>query len=175
MKRKLLILMFFLAYCLSDCSVLDQNSEANTCPPPPVGFTAADLVGTWASGNEDKLILRADGTYKQIMHVSTHPPFNYESDWLPWSMTYSKDGMPYLHLKDMRLCVYWDVIDCQQVGGGKTVWYDFCEKEAVQMPGEGILMVIGPPKGLKLPPSDVSLFPLQGYTEGTISYEFQKS
>jgi hypothetical protein len=92
MKRKLLILLLFLAITLPACDALVQNSKANTCPLPPAGFTKADLIGTWASGSEDTLILRANGTYKQIMNVPTTPRFEYESDWMPWSITYSEDG-----------------------------------------------------------------------------------
>jgi hypothetical protein len=174
MKKGRLILMLFLAYSLSACNTLDQSSKTNTCPLPPAGFTKAELIGTWASGNEDTLILRANSTYKQIMHVPTTPRFDYESDWLPWSITYSEDGMPYLHLRGMRLCKYWDGVDCQQIGGGKESWYDYCKKEWVQMPDEGILIVVGPPKGLKLPPPGFHLAPLTRSTDGTTSYEFQE-
>ena len=73
----------------------------------------------------------------------------------------------------MRLCVYWVGEDCQQLGGGKDIWYDYCKYEWVQMPDEGILLVLGPPKGTKMSPPGFSLVPLQESTEHTTSYEWQ--
>lgn len=54
------------------------------CPPLPETFTEADLVGTWVASyflhDTDTLIVRADGTYKQI-YDDPDAGFRYESDW----------------------------------------------------------------------------------------------
>jgi hypothetical protein len=176
MKRKRLFLLLLLAFFFTSCSNLNQNKSSDSCPLPPSSFTEKDLIGTWKSGipeRNDTLIIKEDGTYKQIIHVET-PVFDYESDWLRWSMSVSDKGIPYLHLEGMRLCVYWEGIDCQITGGGQDRWYDFCKKEWVQIPGEGVLLVLGPPKDVKLQPPGISLFALQRSTEGTRGYELQR-
>lgn len=174
MNRNLLFLALFLALSMSACSAIEQNNQANSCPFP-ANFQEQDVIGTWKTGlpeRNDTLIFREDMTYKQIVHVR-NPAFDYESDWLPWSLKISESGVPYLYLEEMRLCVYWEGVDCQKPGGGKDDWYDFCKKEWVQMPNEGILIVLGPPKGIKLPPPGISLFALKRSTEGTTVYDMQ--
>ena len=118
------------------------------CILPPAGFSTADLVGTWydvsgSAGDEDTLIIRADGTYRQMTQVDSQA-FNYKSDWLPWRLELGPNGLPYLHLIGMRLCAYGG--DCGTVGGGSgrnDLWYDACQKKWVAMPGEGVLIVQG--------------------------------
>jgi hypothetical protein len=176
MKRERIFLLFLLAFLFTSCNYLNQNNQTDSCPLPPSSFTSKDLIGTWKAGipeSNDTLIIKEDGTYKQIIHVDT-PLFDYESDWLPWSKTVSDQGIPYLHLEGMRLCVYWVGVDCQLSGGGQDSWYDFCKKEWVQIPGEGILLVLGPPKDIKLQPPEISLFALQRSTEGTSVYNLQR-
>jgi hypothetical protein len=82
--------------------------------------------------------------------------FKYESDWLPWKVTYSDKGLPYLHLEGLLMCAYWYGMDCAQkvvptvgVGdtkdpfGDATFWHDFCQDKWVNTPGEGVFMVFG--------------------------------
>jgi hypothetical protein len=171
MNKWATILMLFLVFVLSACNVSGNTEQC----PPPINFDKKDIVGTWTTGikeRNDTIIFREDGTYRQILHVQT-PAFDYESDWLPWLLKYSDAGLPYLYLEGMRLCAYWEGADCRIAGGGKDDWYDFCRKEWVQMPNEGILIVLGPPKGMKLPSPAISLFALQRSTEGTRGYEKQ--
>lgn len=174
MNKWVTTLLLSLIFVLSACNGSGQNSKTEQCPPP-TNFDKKDIIGTWSTGwkeRKDTLIFREDGTYKQIIHVQT-PAFDYESEWLPWSLKYSDADLPYLSLEQMRLCVYWEGVDCQIASGSKDDWYDFCKKEWVQMPNEGVLIVLGPPKGMKLPPPAISLFALQRSTESTNAYEKQ--
>jgi hypothetical protein len=89
----------------------------NMCTPPPEGFSEQDLVGTWEGrsiGISDTLIIREDGTYKQIIHINyeTEPDIDYETDWQPWRLEYV-DGIPYLHLEGMRLCAINTNLSCE--------------------------------------------------------------
>ena len=167
MKRGFLWLSF--AFLLYACS----ESQSNGCISPPEGFSQADLVGTWMAGSsgpgrpKDTLIFREDGTYKQILDIeySEAPPFKYESDWQPWRLEYGEDDLPYLHLEGMRLCAYaGGYIDCAVVGGGdspEAQWYDPCQETWVNMPGEGILIVLGSPEGIIPPPRGIKLILFQ--------------
>jgi hypothetical protein len=136
------------------------DSEKNGCQIPPKGFSESDLVGTWVATrlpSTDTLIIRGDGTYKQLIHLE-NPTVDYESGWLRWQLEYADKGVPYLHMQDMRLCAYVpDIINCKQSGGGKFYWYDFCRGEAIPMLNEGTLIVLGissahdqPPRGIQL-------------------------
>lgn len=133
------------------------------------------MVGTWTAGwsrfgiPDDTLIIREDGTYKQILDLpnTEGPPFKYESDWQPWRLEYGENGLPYLHMTGMRLCAYTGgYIGCDVVGGGdspKAQWYDSCKETWVHMPGEGVLIVMGRPRlSAQTPePHTVDLFLLQ--------------
>ncbi len=119
------------------------------CSAPSKEFSEADLIGTWVAGVPDQretLIIRADGKYKQIVHVEfvEGPPTDYESEWQPWMIEYSQDGIPYLHLTGMRFCGMNPGISCQiTVGDG----HDNCRDQYIKMDGEGILLVLETVKG----------------------------
>lgn len=151
------------------------------CTLPPKGFSDIDLVGTWdaldASGDpgDNSIIIREDGEYKQIMNVKWQD-FKYESDWKPWKVSYSDEGLPYLHLKGFLMCAYWFQTDCRTemtsippvvVGdtkdpfGGEYYWYDGCQRKWINAPGEGIFAVLGAPA--------------QNYKRGIILGPFTKS
>ena len=178
MKIIWFFVLVLLACLFTSCNTCKQSEQSDSCGPPITNFDIKDLFGEWKTGissDNDTLILKEDGTYKQIIHVeSSSSNFDYESSWLPWSMSISDQGIPYLHLDGMRLCVYWEGMDCQITGEGKSYWYDFCKKEWLQTPGEGVLLVLGPPKGIKLPPPGISLFALGKSTDGVTVYELQK-
>ena len=161
MKRTFIWLS--LAFLLYACG----ESQPSRCIPPPEGFTEKDLVGTWVAVNgwskrNDTLIIREDGTYKQISYVESES-FDYESDWQRWWLEYGNNGLPYLHMEGMRLCaIASGYIDCNVVGGGETaIWYDFCREDWTQMPGEGVLIVQGWPRGASETTRDVDLFLLR--------------
>src|SRR6266487_3959444 len=96
--------------CLGTSSLIsfyrtEQEAKIPACPPLPSSFTESDLVGTWIGKyfqSTDKLIIHADGTYKQI--YSSDPPINFGSDWQKWYVEYDKDGYVRLHLAGMRRC-----------------------------------------------------------------------
>lgn len=165
MKRSLVWLAFAILLCA--CAV----SQSDGCIPPPQGFSGADLAGTWVAGlswRKDTLVIRENGTYKQSIHIGQYTealPFDYESDWQSWRLEYDQGGMPYLHLDGMRLCAYsGGYVDCEVVGGGDTPeakWYDFCKKQWIQMPGEGVLIIQGWPGTGSVTTRDVNLFLLQ--------------
>jgi hypothetical protein len=147
------------------------------------GFSESDLIGTWDAMDslmDSTIIIRGDSQYKQIIYVE-RTGFEYESDWKLWRVTYSDIGLPYLHLEGLLMCAYWRQIDCStgktgiepiEVGDTKdpfadeTYWYDFCQEEWVNTPGEGVFMVLG---GLKyeLDPREIRLVPFTKSPDGT--------
>ncbi len=96
----------------------NEKVEAPSCPLLPKDFSESDLVGTWIGeyfGSIDKLVIRSDGTYKQI--YSSAPPINFESDWQKWYLEQDADGYTRLHLAGMRRCDGLDS-ECNDPGGG---------------------------------------------------------
>ena len=82
----------------------DEKVESPACPSLPKSFKESDLVGTWIGkyfGNVDKLIIRADGTYKQVYADEN---LIFESDWEKWRLEYDPYGYLRLYLTGMRRC-----------------------------------------------------------------------
>jgi len=84
---------------------------------PPATFQESDLVGTWEVqhyytgcldaffdvGDVDRLIIRADGTFKQIYRNYTdRKGYVYETLWNPWWVERFSDGRVRLHLEGAR-------------------------------------------------------------------------
>lgn len=146
-------------YSTKEAAKSITNPQWN-CLKPPV----KDLIGTWYSGGpmrNETLILREDGTYRQIIHVEyiNKPNFDYESVWQPWRTEYTDQGL-YIYLKGMSLCAYApDLADCQHAAGKRWLWRDFCGNnngaERVT-DDEGILIVMGVP-ALRQPPHGIQL------------------
>ena len=162
----------FLALSMLLLLVACNSKESSGCPLPPEGFSESDLVGTWSGGIEtawdSTIVIRGDGRYRQIINIK-RTGFQYESDWQPWRVTYSEEGLAYLHLQGLLMCAYWYQIDCstgetgiEPTGPGKdpfgdaTSWHDYCHKKWVDTPGEGVFMVFGNrkhlPRGIELVP-----------------------
>lgn len=127
----------------------NQNADASACPPLPKDFTESDLVGTWIGkyfGNIDRLIIRADGTYKQIYKFNTNEPSGFESDWQEWRIEYDPHGYIRLHLTGMRRCDGLDS-ECNNPGGGLPsgdLVINPCEETSLTYPkNEVILFVTG--------------------------------
>lgn len=97
------------------------------------------------------IIIKENGLYKQIIHIQ-NPAFDYKGDWLPWRINYTENSVPYLFLEGMRMCVYYNEIDCKQIGGDEQNWYDFCQDKWIQTPNEGVLMVLAVPNQFRQPP-----------------------
>jgi hypothetical protein len=140
----LAVIGIFIFLCVVPTVGNIQREYGPRCRPPIGGFSEANLVGTWAKGvpdQKDTLIIGADKTYKQIVHIefTKLPMIDYESDWQPWHLEYSKDNIPYLHLTGYAFCGMNPSIPCERRDGGG---YDFCQDKYVPMNGEGILVVI---------------------------------
>lgn len=112
-----------------------RGKSVGKCQPPPESFQESDLVGTWVA-KYDTLILKEDGTYKQI-YDNPQTGDHYESDWQEWWVEYRESGIPYLHLKGMKPDGIGESPD--------SSWRDFCEDRTVEVHGEMILLVIGAP------------------------------
>ena len=127
--------------------LLDRtSSQGPQCAPPRKGFfSKEDLVGTWIAGSPDRrdtLIIKADGTYKQIIHIkyATKPPLDYESGWQAWWLEYGNISVPVLHLEGWRMCGYNAGISCDIPGGSR---FHMCQVDYKDIPGEGVLYVMG--------------------------------
>ena len=124
--------------------VLNACNAKPKCTPPANGFSETEIVGTWVAmrlDDSDTLIIREDGTYKQITHLND-PTVDYESDWQKWWIEYHASGILYLHLEGMRFCAINPSFNCNEPTG-YMVWYDFCEDKTIAMDNEGILIVLG--------------------------------
>jgi hypothetical protein len=186
MKGIYALIMLLMVLLLAAC-----NSKGSSgCPLPPEGFSESDLVGTWSGYVEtawdSTIVIKGDGRYKQIMNIK-RTGFQYESDWRPWRITYSEQDLPYLHLEGLLMCAYWQQIDCltgetgiEPVRPGDTIdiyadatyWYDYCQEEWVDTPGEGVFMVFG----AKRLPRGIELVPLTKSADGDTgpSYELRE-
>ena len=122
-----------------------QKAKAPACPPLPQNFTESDLVGTWIGKyfeSTDRLIIRADGTYKQI--YSSDPPIYFESDWQKWYIENDPDGYIRLHLEGMRRCdgLY---SECNDPGGGlpsQTLVINPCTETSMTYPNNEIIVFV---------------------------------
>jgi hypothetical protein len=146
---------FFMAGCAAICGCLVlvaflysaipvKNKKGSACRPPVGDFSEASLVGTWVHGgpkHNDKLIIKANGTYKQIVHAEPpdFPSLDYEGDWKPWHLESSIDKPPYLHLTGFAFCGIDTGISCDVHDSGG---YDFCQDKTIPMKDEGILLVL---------------------------------
>jgi len=73
---------------------------------PSSTFQDSDLVGTWeahyVARDADRLILRADGTFKQVYEDHTVEDYIYETPWNEWGVEHFPDGRVQLHLQGAR-------------------------------------------------------------------------
>ena len=81
--------------------------------PPLATFRETDLVGTWEGHyggyagygqGLDRLILRADGTFKQIYKIEKQG-YVYETPWNKWWVERFPDGRVRVHLEGARYYV----------------------------------------------------------------------
>lgn len=178
-QRKHTFLGLLIVLYLVACKAEEPKRGCNW--PAKEKFSESALIGTWGGDIEhawDSLIvIQGNGRYKQIINVK-RTNFQYESDWRPWHVTYSEQGLPYLHLEGLLMCAYWEQIDCStgQTGiepltpgdtkdpfGDATYWYDFCQNKWVGTPGEGVFLVIG---GDELVPRGITLIPFTKSSDG---------
>lgn len=151
--RRILFYLILIPIITYSCGSTSKDEDYR-CPPPPEGFSEMDLVGTWEAISyvvpedsdtikSDTIIIRADGKYKQIIHMVA-PVLNYESEWQRWWLEYSEIGVVYLHLEGMNLCAAEPGLSsCANVSRESGGWIDFCRNETTFFNNEGVLIVPG--------------------------------
>jgi hypothetical protein len=147
-----LIVLFAVATIINACARAASNQENQpdtSCAKLPKGFSEKDLIGTWSSdymnGNVDTIIIRDDGTYKQIFSSNVNN-LDFESNWQKWWLESRDSGYLRLHLEGMRRCDDLESICQSQNGGVDPNLYrivDYCENKIVSMQGEVVLIVTG--------------------------------
>ena len=145
-----------MAFLSAACSSTESHQQSPTpsisCPPLPDTFRESDLIGTWVAeyggGDTDTLILKENGTYKQIYNDPLSG-YHFENDLQRWWAEHRASGFLHLHLEGMRRCDGTGEF-CKREGGGLGGPYpihyyaiDYCEGENVEMPGQIILVVTG--------------------------------
>ena len=167
--RRRIIIFIALFFVIASCSYKNDDS-VNGCKPPH-DFIENDLIGTWVSGlpvRRDSITLFENGTYKQV--IQSNDQAIYESQLNKWRLEESSLGVPYLYLEHMRLCVYWDGIDCDEDKIEGKRFYDFCEDEWIELKNEGILIVLGPPTGFDHPDDQITFVALMKSTHRATGY-----
>ncbi|NIN63247.1 MAG: hypothetical protein GTO63_00730 [Anaerolineae bacterium] len=127
---------------------------------PPSSLQPADLAGTWQTSYErgvvDKLMLRADGTFKQLYETRVAHiirDYAYETGWNEWEMERFADGRVRIRLRGARYYlggIRMAELDGKHFGGAQ-LWgeggapsygfYDPIADETVHMVGELVLNV----------------------------------
>lgn len=180
----LLITMWAISLaCLSNAH--KEGETAGGCTILPEGFSQEDLAGTWVAGSpsypksSDTLIIRSDGTYKQIIWLeSQSDEVEYESDWQAWSFEYRENGTGYLYLDDYRGCAANTGRSCDWVNDGKIPWADVCERQWMDpgpRAGQIILVVRGiPGRSGKNTSHPFFLTLFNGFESSPWSYAYQE-
>ena len=123
---------------------------------PPLTFQDSDLVGTWEARyakSIDRLIFKADGTFKQVYEEHYVEDYVYETPWNEWSVERFSDGRARVHVQGARY--YMAGIATGELDGmhfdAPELWgrsgpppypfYDPFADETVDMVGELILNV----------------------------------
>lgn len=88
---------FVLTMTVMQCRVQSGGPFSN----PPATFEESDLAGIWGTkyAGVDRLIIRADGTFKQIYREEDYV---YETPWNKWWVEPFPDGRVRLHLQGAR-------------------------------------------------------------------------
>lgn len=106
----LLLPVLGLLCCGGPClvSAPKEIEEIEKSGTPPTTLGELDLVGTWEADNYnycsqcvDRLILRADGTFRQI-YRDFKTGYVYETPWHKWRIERFPDGRIYVHLEGAR-------------------------------------------------------------------------
>jgi len=145
----LVIVLGLLTACRPTTNDNVQPTQIFSCPALPQDFKENDLVGTWVTSyslnDKDTLVIKEDGTYKQI-YSDPDSGNHYESDWLEWWIEKRDSGYIRLHLKGMHRAGEIESIFNRQGGGIDPEQFtaiDYCENVVVEMPHEVILIVTG--------------------------------
>lgn len=102
------VLLLLVIIPLGCCQVITTLStpEISKSQNPPATLQELDLVGTWKADygsrlGVDKLILREDGTFKQI-YENRRENYTFETPWNKWWLERFPDGRIWVHLKGAR-------------------------------------------------------------------------
>jgi len=111
---------------------------------PPATFEDEDLVGTWRAhydNSVDTLILKADGTFKQIYEDRYDADYVYETLWNQWRVERYPDGRVRVYLRGARF--YEEGTRVAEEYGYFRDWrfYDQVAEEVVTMPDTLVLNV----------------------------------
>ena len=103
-----LLLLLLTATAACCCMPPESTKTIMGSEPPPVTFRETDLVGTWEGHygypwGTDRLILREDGTFKQIYR--DEEGYVYETPWNKWWVERFPDGRVRVHLEGARYYV----------------------------------------------------------------------
>lgn len=118
MKWLKLLLVSVSLLLLYSCVQKPPPEPDYSCIPNKEGASVLDFVGTWIARRSiypevtDKLIIRANGTYKQIIHIEISEN-DYESEWLSWRISYNDRGIMYLYMEGYTLCGYYRTESCE--------------------------------------------------------------
>jgi len=141
---------------LTGCASSTPEEEPGgwKCEPLPIGFDELDLVGTWRSVYyprlvTDTLILREDGTYRQI-YENNSTGRHIETPWNRWYVEYGPNGGAYLHLVGMHYCLSTGE-RCAHPGGGDWPYYDRCQTRLVSNMGWEVILIIEGSEGFRSP------------------------
>lgn len=150
MVYSLFFVTLVLVFSLTACSTNGPQGQATPsirCPPLPAGFKESDLIGTWVAkyggGDIDTLIIREDGTYKQI-YSDALSGYHFESDWKKWWTEHRSSGFLRLHMQGMhRYDDIGSLRDRETGGVGDLPAIDYCEGKGVEMRDEIVLIATG--------------------------------
>lgn len=122
---------------------------------PPVDLQQNDLVGIWNTSygdrDSDRLVLRSDGTFRQIYRDPKGKGYTYATPWNRWRLEQFPDGRVHLHLEGARY--YSAGIEIAELDGlefpvpwtvgtpSPFLFYDPVARDSVAMPGELVLNV----------------------------------
>lgn len=144
MKRRGWLVIFLLVLCcgvpLACWVTLAVVDPTKIYSNPPATFQDSDLVGTWEAhygDRVDRLIIRIDGTFKQIYRDRDYA---YETPWNKWWVERLPDGRVRVHLEGARYYLTW-------VERGDYLFYDPFGDELIEMRGELVLNVRRLPSG----------------------------
>jgi hypothetical protein len=166
-KRKMTLILILASGLLIACALISglqtqqpiPTQTPKACPTLPATFTEDDLIGTWVASysldDKDTLIIKDDGTYKQI--YENPGVILVETDWQKWWLEWRESGYARLHLEGMRRCELFASL-CEREGGGldpqEYTAIDMCEGGVIEMPHEVVLIVTGAkyntPRGIVL-------------------------
>lgn len=101
---------------------------------PPATFQKSDVVGIWEAhywgGDVDRLIIKPDGTFKQIYRKGD---YTYETPWNKWWVEHLPDGRARVHLEGARYYLIWVEQD--------ELFYDPFGNESIEMTEELVLNI----------------------------------